>query len=797
MDPTLTFCYGLLLLVLFGWYFFTDSERTKRVIGTTLTVLLTALCIFVAYPPFDSTEKGADGKSVRKGKIPLGIDLQGGTTFLIKLSPAADADGKAKEITKDMVDQAMEAIRKRVDGMGVSEPIITPQGTDRIMVQIPGIEVDKIEDARNQLKQVAKLEFHLVYPNSAAMIAQIEAGTDAPPVGYEIVPYEIERGGEKVESKLLMKRKSDLGGDHVTRAGAFYDTRGWGVHLNFDSVGGQLFGELTKQVFEERSQMAIVLDGRIQSAPGVEKGAIWGSSAEISGGNMSEKEARGLASALQNPLQTPVAIESERSASSTLGADAIKSGVAAGIGGLVLTLIFVIVYYRFAGLVAVIGLLINIVVIFGAMALFGFVLTLPGIAGVILTIGLAVDANVLIYERLREEMATGKTLSVALCSAYDKAFTAIFDANATTLITAIILFWQASGPVKGFAVTLVVGIIASVFSAMVVTRMIFSWALEFNLLKSLSMMHLISGQRIEFMGRRFLWLTISVVVMLVSCIGFGLRYPHNLGIDFKGGDFLLLKYQNPVELADVRAKLAPLQLADVIIQKESDPTSKSEFISIRSPIDTAEKIEAELFKTMPEAGFTEQQKDKVGNVVSGELLNASLWALGLGMLGIFLYVTARFEMSFAVGALVAVAHDIVITVGVFSIFGRELSLIMVGAILTIAGYSINDTIVVYDRIREGLHSGRKGSVQSIMNASINETLSRTLLTSGATLLSVAALYVFGGPVLHDFAFAILIGVVVGTYSSIFVASPIVLWWSGQKGRSLRTEVKRAEEPAAV
>ena len=692
----------------------------------------------------------------------------------------------------------MEAIRKRVDGMGVSEPIITPQGADRIMVQIPGIEADKIDEARNQLKQVAKLEFHLVHPASSALIAQIEAGTEAPPVGYEIMTYEMTRGEKATASKLLVKRKSDLGGEHITRAGAFFDTRGWGVHLNFNSAGGQLFGELTKQVNEENSQMAILLDGVIQSAPGVtSQGGIWGSSAEISGGNMSEKEARGLASALQNPLQTPVAIESERSASSTLGADAIKSGVAAGIGGLVLTLIFVIVYYRFAGLVAVIGLLINIVVIFGAMALFGFVLTLPGIAGVILTIGLAVDANVLIYERLREEMATGKTLSVALCSAYDKAFTAIFDANATTLITAIILFWQASGPVKGFAVTLVVGIIASVFSAMVVTRMIFSWALEFNLLKRLSMMHLISGQRIDFMGRRFLWLTISVVVMLVSCVGFGLRYPHNLGIDFKGGDFLLLKYQNPVELADVRAKLAPLQLADVIIQKESDPTSKSEFISIRSPIDTAEKIEAELFKTMPEAGFTEQQKDKVGNVVSGELLNASLWALGLGMLGIFLYVTARFEMSFAVGALVAVAHDIVITVGVFSIFGRELSLIMVGAILTIAGYSINDTIVVFDRIREGLHSGRKGSVQSIMNASINETLSRTLLTSGATLLSVAALYVFGGPVLHDFAFAILIGVVVGTYSSIFVASPIVLWWSGQKGGSLRTEVKRAEEPAAV
>ena len=796
MSPATTFLYGLLLLVLFGWYFFTDSERAKRNLGTVLTLLIASLCLTFAYPPFD--QKDADGKRFGPpGKIRLGIDLQGGTTFLIKLSPPPDSEGKTKEITRDMVDQAMEAIRKRVDGMGVSEPVITPQGVDRIMVQIPGIDIAKIEDARNQLKQVAKLEFHLVHKDSRILIPHIEAGTAAPPPGYEIVDYEMTRGDQSSKSKLLMKRKADLGGEHVTRAGAFFDSRGWGVHLNFDSQGGNLFGDLTKQVFEEKSQMAIVLDGKIQSAPGVEKGPIYGGSAEISGGSMAEKEARGLASALQNPLQTPVVIESERSASSTLGADAIRSGVAAGVGGLVLVLLFVVTYYRVAGLVAVIGLVINIIILFGAMAMFGFVLTLPGIAGVILTIGLAVDANVLIYERLREELEAGKALPVAICAAYDKAFSVIFDANATTLITAVILFWQASGPIKGFAVTLILGIIASVFSAMVVTRMVFSWILRFNLVKRISMLHLISGQGINFMGRRKLWVGISLAAAIISTVSFIARYPHNLGIDFKGGDFLLLKYTQPVEIAEVRAKLAPLNLPDLVIQKESDPTSKTDFISLRSPIDTAEQIEQTLFKEMPEAGFKEEAKDKVGNVVSGELLKSSLWALGLGMLGIFAYVTIRFEMSFAVGAVVALLHDIIITVGVFSIFGRELSLIMVGAILTIAGYSINDTIVVYDRIREGLKDGRKGSVQSIMNASINETLSRTLLVSGCTLLSVAALYFFGGPVLHDFAFSILIGVVVGTYSSIFIASPIVLWWSGQKGGDLRAEVKKPSAPVVA
>ena len=792
MDKNVAvFLFGLLLLCLFAWYFFTDSERIKRNLGTALTILLTGFCVWAAYPPFD--QKDASGKIIVPGKIHLGLDLQGGTSFLIRLNPPADDKGVKKEITKDMVDQAMEAIRKRVDQFGVSEPIITPQGTDRILVQIPGLDESHIADAREQLRKVAKLEFHLVHPGSRSLAPEIAAGTEAAPAGYSLQEMEIERGKKPVTEALLIKNKADLLGSHVTHAYAFYDQQGWGVSLEFDNVGAEQFRSLTEQVAHEHSQMAIVLDGKVISAPTVDEKyttGIAGGRAQISGGNMSEKEARNLASALQNPLQTPVVVEEERSASSTLGQDAINSGIWAGIGGLTLVLIFVVIYYHFAGLVAVVGLVVNIIVLFGTMAMFGFVLTLPGIAGVILTIGLAVDANVLIYERLREEMAAGKTLASAINSAYDKAFTVIFDANATTLITAAILFWQASGPVKGFAVTLVVGIIASVFSAMVVTRMLFSWGLKIGFLKRVTMLHLISGEGIDFMSKRFRWIGISLTVATISIIGFAVRFPNNLGIDFKGGDLLMLKPTKEVQVAEVRKHIEELKIEDVAIQKETDPSSHSVFISIRSPIDTGDKIEAQLMKTMPEAGFTEHKKDKVGKIVGGELAKSSIIALGLGMLGIFIYVSFRFEASFAVGALVALLHDVIITVGLFSIFGRELSLIMVGAILTIAGYSINDTIVVYDRIREGLHSGRRGSIQSIMNASINETLSRTLLTSGCTLLSVAALYFFGGPVLHDFAFAILIGIVVGTYSSIFIASPIVLWWSGHKGGSIHTEPEK-------
>jgi SecD/SecF fusion protein len=782
MSPIWTFIIGLILLILFGWYLATELGLRKRILGTVLTLLLAGFCLFSAYPPNDI--KDATGKVIERGKLQLGLDLQGGTSFLIRLVKEGD-----RSIDKSMVEQAVGVIDKRVNQFGVSEPVITPQGEDRILVQIPGLDAAKIQEARQQLQKVAKLEFRLVHPQSDSLIRSIESGSEIIPPGYRIEIVDEERNGKKMEEKLLVRQRADLLGDRVSKAYPTFDQRGWGVGLEFDSQGADQFGKLTAAHVKDR--FAIVLDGKVQSAPVIQD-AIYGGHASITG-RFGEKEARNLASVLQNPLQTPVVIEEERSASSTLGADAIKSGVYAGLGGLALVLIFVMLYYRFAGIVAILGLVVNIVLLFGAMSMFNFVLTLPGIAGIILTIGLAVDANVLIYERLREEMALGKSLGAAIDAAYEKAFSVIFDANATTLITAAILFWKATGPVKGFAVTLTVGIIASVFSAMIVTRTCFSWALAGGLSRMTLKPYANRGW--DFLGKRFLWIGISLTVIAISIAGFVIRGDKNFGIDFKGGDLLMLEAKNPVSEGQVRDALKGINMQEAVIQKER--TLDKEFITIRSPVDTSGKIEEHLMTTMPQAGFTEHKRDKVGKLVGGELARTSLMALGLGVLGILIYVTMRFEFSFALGAVVALIHDVVITVGVFAIAGRELSLIMVGAILTIAGYSINDTIVVYDRIREGLRSGRKGTIQDIMNASINETLSRTLLTSGCTLLSVAALFLFGGPVLHDFAFAILIGVVVGTYSSIFIASPIVLWWSSKKGESLKGEVKKSQATQAV
>ena len=756
-------------LALFGWYFATEHGVRKRLIAMVLTVTAITFSVWLAYPP---------GK-----KIALGLDIKGGTSFLIRLM------GGDKEINKGMLDQAVEVIRKRVDYFGAGEPIISPVGNDRILVQIPGLDTAKIQEARDQLSRVAKLEFRLVYPDNGGRLKAIDAGKEVIPPEYRIEVYKPPtEGNEKPrEERLLVKKKADLGGNRVSESHAYFGNEGWAVQLKFDSEGAKQFGRITEQYKGHR--FAIVLDGVIQSAP-VIRDAIYGGDAVITG-RFTEKEARGLASVLENPLQTPVSIEEERSVSPTLGMDSIRASILAGLMGLAITLVCVLIYYKLAGLVACLALLVNIVLLVGAFQLIpgGVTLTLPGIAGIILTIGLAVDASVLIYERLREEMALGKSLKIAVQTAYQKAFSSIFDANVTTLITAAILFWKASGPVKGFAISLTLGILASLFTALIVGRNCLGWFVDTGRVKRMSMLHLISSKNINFLGKGFLACMCSLALLIAGASAFYLRGEKNFGVDFRGGDLITLSSPNTIDVGQVRDALKPLGLADASIQ-ESAQGGKS-YITVRTPLNTSDKVEKQIIQAMPGAGFMVEGSERVGALVGGELAKSSLVALGLGILGILIFVTFRFELSFAVGAIVALLHDVLMTVGVFALLGHELTLTMVGAVLTIAGYSINDTIVVYDRIREGLASGRRGTIEQIMNESINQTLSRTILTSTVTLIPILCLFLFGGAVLRDFSLAIIIGVVVGTYSSIFIASPIVLWWTRARGGSataLRREI---------
>jgi SecD/SecF fusion protein len=370
----------------------------------------------------------------------------------------------------------------------------------------------------------------------------------------------------------------------------------------------------------------------------------------------------------------------------------------------------------------------------------------------------------------------------------------------TTFITAAILFFMASGPVKGFAISLSLGILASLFTALIVGRNLLGWFVDTGRIKKLSMLHLISSQHINFLGKGFLACMCSLALIVAGATSFYARGEKNFGVDFRGGDLITLSAPRTIDIGQIRDALKPLGFADASIQ-ESSQGGKS-YITIRTPLNTSDKVEAQIMQALPNAGLRVEGSERVGALVGGELAKNSLIALGLGILGILIFVTFRFELSFAVGAIVALLHDVIITVGVFSLLHRELTLTMVGAILTIAGYSINDTIVVYDRIREGLASGRRGTIDQIMNDSINQTLSRTLLTSTVTLIPILCLFFFGGAVLRDFSLAIIIGVVVGTYSSIFIASPIVLWWTRARGggtSSLRKEIiqkKTAISPAA-
>ena len=767
MTPGLTFLAGLSMLVLFGWYFATDHGPRKRLLATALMLVLVVFSIATIWPP--------------QRKIALGLDIQGGTSFLIRLK------GGDKEVTKGMLDQAVEVIRKRIDVFGVSEPIISPVGSDRILVQIPGLDTAKIQEARDQLSRVAKLEFRLVYPDNGERLREIDQGSQVIPPEYRIETYKqqhVAEGEKPVEERLLVKKKADLAGDRVSSAGASYERDGWVVHLRFDSEGAKKFGDITAANIHHR--FAIVLDGVIQSAPVIQD-AIYGGDAQITG-RFTEEEARGLASVLQNPLQTPVSIEEERSISPTLGADSIRASILAGLVGLIITLVCVGIYYKIPGLVANIALIINLILLVGALTMFHFVLTLPGIAGIILTIGLSVDANVLIFERLREEMALGKSLKIALNTAYEKAFSSIFDANVTTLITAIILFWQARGPVRGFAVSLTFGIFASLFTALIVGRNALGWLVDTGRLKRISMLHLISAQNINFLGKGFIACMCSLALLIAGGAAFYLRGERNFGVDFRGGDLITLSAPGKIDIGQVRHVLEPLGFGDASIQESAQGGKR--YITIRTPLNTSDKVEKQIMQTLPNVGFKVEGSERVGALVGGELAKTSLMALGLGILGILIFVTFRFELSFAVGAIVALLHDVLMTVGIFALLGRELTLTMVGAVLTIAGYSINDTIVVFDRIREGLASGRRGTIEEIMNSSINQTLSRTILTSTVTLIPILCLFFFGGAVLRDFSLAIIIGVIVGTYSSIFIASPIVLWWTRARGggTALRREI---------
>ncbi len=721
------------------------------------------------------------------GKIKLGLDLQGGTSFLVGMDTSKISTNAEKSV---VLANAVEVLRKRVDKLGVAEPLLQPAGDDRILIQLPGLSQSDMDAARKTVEKAAFLEFRMVHPESMELLAQ---GIVEP--GYEVLRQESKgRDGSKQVMAYLVKKGAERGlnGGYLTRAMVSRNpmTNEPEIQFEMNSDGAKLFAEITRQYAPQGNkshQLAIVLDGELYSAPRINS-PIEGGRGVITG-SFDLREAFELANVLENPLEAPVRIIEERTVEPSLGRDTIESGVRSAIYGTIAVAAFMLVYYLLAGVVANVALMLNIVILMGVLCSVGTTLTMPGIAGIVLTIGMAVDANVLIFERIREELAAGKSMRGAVNAGYNKAFSTIFDSNLTTLIASVILIYMGTGPVKGFGVTLTIGVCVSMFTALVVTRLIFDFLLAKNMLISLNMLNLVKGAKIDFLR----WAKPAFIaswLLIIVGIGYGIKRGNDvLGVEFAGGDNMTFAFTQKVDVDKLRTSVEKVGLGGAMIQYQKDPSNGKESLKVTvrtadEKIDASAKVKQALTTDFKESGFTLQSVDKVGPTVGKEIQRTAIVSALLAMFGILVYVAFRYEFSFAVGAVIAIIHDILMTMGWFFLTGREMSAPMVAAILTIIGFSINDTIVIFDRIREDLKLGVRGTFRELINHALNQTLSRTIITSGTVFLATMSLYLFGGGVINDFAFTFLVGIITGTYSSIYIASAIVVWWhKGQRPAS--------------
>lgn len=687
-------------------------------------------------------------------KINLGLDLQGGMHVLLD----ADLSGIPSEEASNAMDASVATLRRRIDAFGVREPSITIQGRQSILVQVPGLVDRQIVD---NLREVGRLEFKLVSDDEGKKEKALEGEI---PEGYQLKEYE--------GQKYLLESQVALTGADLSRSYVSYgEQRGLPlpeVGLRFTSEGSRKFAEVTRQ--NVGRQLAIILDGQITGAPQIRE-AIVGGRAQITG-NFTVDEARATVAVLNSgALPVPLHVAEERSVGPILGFDSIQRGIQSIALGALLVAGFVLIYYLLGGIVTIICLILDLLFILVGLRLFGATLTLPGIAGMILTLGMAVDANVLILERIREELRQGKPISIAIRNGFDKAKRTIFDANLTTLIAAIFLFIYGTGPIRGFAITLSLGILSSIFTAVFVGRMIYAFVLELRL-KRFPMFSLVPRSHIDFIKLKNVCLIISLFLVLAGLINFHRKGEDAYGIDFVGGQNLEYKITPEVDVSEIRALLAAEGFVDINIQEFQD-------IEGAIAIESKEDIAGPVFEILDREfdSVDELRVATIGPRVGGVLRRRAISAIILSLLGILLFVAYRFKhFDFAFAAIIALFHDVLFSLGVMIFAGHQLSLLTVTALLTIAGYSINDTIVIYDRIREILPRMQKANLSEVINTAINETISRTAITSLTTLLVVLSIFLLGGRALAGFSFTLLVGIVVGTYSSVFIASPLVLFF---------------------
>ena len=679
----------------------------------------------------------------------------------------------AEKVASDdrTVRTALEVIRRRIDEVGTREPSIQRQGDSRILVQVPG--VGSAQEVKDIIGTTAQLGFHPVVGSTGDPDAR-------PGAGNMVIPSLDQEG-----LYYIVERSPVVTGEELTNSQPTLDQNNRpAVTFDFNTSGARKFGDYTLENIG--SPFAIVLDNEVVSAPTIQSHIPGGSG--IITGNFSVPESTNLAVLLRaGALPAELEFLQEQTVGPDLGQDSINAGAIACLVAFALVLIYMVLSYGLFGVFANIALLVNVALIFALLSLIGGTLTLPGIAGIVLTIGMAVDANVLIFERIREEAKTAKGPARAIELGYEKALSAIIDANITTLLTAVILFAMGAGPVRGFAITLGLGIVTSVFTAIFVTRLLVIIWFERKRPKTImtgKYLRLVkAGTAFDFFNRAKLWLGISVVLVVVAFGSFmyqGLNY----GIDFKGGTTLRTESALQVDPAEYRAVLETLELGgEVNITQVFDPTFADDqnvaMVAI-SAQDGEESVTNETIQAVENAlrtidpDITFPAVESVGPTVSGELIQDAIIAVVLAIGAVLIYIWLRFEWQFALGAVAALVHDVVLTIGIFSELQIRFDLAIIAALLTIVGYSLNDTVVVFDRVRENLRKYKAKDLKEVLNLSINETLSRTFMTSFTTLLALISLYVLGGDVIRGFVFAMTWGVIVGTYSSIFVASSTLL-----------------------
>ncbi|MFF7073967.1 protein translocase subunit SecD [Streptomyces pseudovenezuelae] len=709
--------------------------------------------------------------------VHLGLDLRGGTQIVLETRPTADTDADS-----ETTDRTVEVLRGRIDALGVAEPTIARSGSDRIVVELPGVQDPR--KAADVLGRTAQLTFHQVLGTAA----DAEDLPDPLPKRprQQVLPDE--------SGRHLRLAAPALTGKDVDKAAAGFDQQGgggWHVTVDFEKTGGSGWARLTGEAAchtpgDPARRVAIVLDGKIISSPQVDpsvacRSGIGGGTTQITG-SFDDTEAKELALLINGgALPVPVETVEQRTVGPTLGAEAITASAWAAALGTTVTALFVIAVYRVLGALAAVALLCYGLLSYAALAALGATLTLPGLAGFVLAIGMAVDANVLVFERAREEYASRDrpTARSALAAGFRGAFSAVADSNITTLIAAGLLFFLASGPVRGFGVTLGIGVLASMLSALVITRALADHAVARPALRRrprlTGIAHIgavrerLNRTRPNLMRHPRRWLAASAAALVLAASGIAVR-GLDLGVEFTGGRLIAYSTTTPVDADRARGALADAGFPRAVVQ-----TSGEHQLTVRTHnLSNTEAATVTATVTDVAQGAQKIRDEAIGPSLGKELRHGALIALAVALGAQLVYLAARFRWLLGSSAVAALAHDVVILVGVFAWLGKPVDGVFLAALLTVIGYSVNDSVVVFDRIRELTRRTKGKPFAGIANQALLQTLPRTVNTGMGAAFILTALAVLGGDTLTDFALALLIGCAVGTYSSMFTATPLAV-----------------------